>query len=180
MRVIGGEAKGTRLSGPRGGIRPVSDRAREGLFASLGGLVVGARCLDLYAGTGALGVEALSRGAAQCVFVDSSASAVRTIRHNLSRAGFSDRALVLRTDVGRFLARPGDPFDLAFADPPYAIHTGTLSAVLDALTTRLDGSATFVLTRPSRDSNDVIPVHFRVVRRLIYGDTLVLFCREEQ
>jgi 16S rRNA (guanine966-N2)-methyltransferase len=180
VRVIGGEAKGTRLAGPRGGIRPVTDRAREGLFSSLGALVVGARCLDLYAGTGALGVEALSRGAAECVFVDSSASAVRTIRENLSRAGFAARALVLRAEVRRFLARPGDPFDLAFADPPYAIPRGALSAVLDALTNRLDRSATVVLTRPSRDSIDVIPVHFRVVRRLIYGDTLVLFCREEQ
>jgi 16S rRNA (guanine966-N2)-methyltransferase len=180
VRVIGGEARGTRLVGPRGGIRPVTDRAREGLFASLGGLVTGARCLDLYAGTGALGVEALSRGAAHCVFVDSSVSAVRTIRENLSRAGFADRALVLRAEAGRFLARPGDPFDLAFADPPYATPRRRLGAVLDALTRRLDRSATFVLTRASRDSTDVIPVNFRVVRRLIYGDTLVLFCREEQ
>jgi 16S rRNA (guanine966-N2)-methyltransferase len=180
VRVIGGEAKGTRLVGPRGGIRPVSDRAREGVFASLGGLVAGARCLDLYAGTGALGVEALSRGAARCVFVDSSVSAVRTIRENLSRAGFADRGLVLRAEVRRFLARPSDPFDLVFADPPYAIRKGTLGVVLNALARRLDRSATFVLTRPSRDSTDVIPLHFRVVRRLIYGDTLVLFCREEQ
>jgi 16S rRNA (guanine966-N2)-methyltransferase len=150
------------------------------MFASLGAIVPGARCLDLYAGTGALGVEALSRGAAHCVFVDSSPSAVQIIRENVARAGFRGRAAVFRADVGRFLARPGGPFDLIFADPPYATPDGALGPVLTALLNRLDRNATFVVTRPSRDSIDVIPVNFQVVRRLIYGDTLVLICREEQ
>jgi 16S rRNA (guanine966-N2)-methyltransferase len=179
VRVIAGEAKGMRLTRPAGGTRPVSDRAREGLFAALGDLVVGARCLDLYAGTGALGIEALSRGAGHCVFVDSGAPAIRTIRENLSRTGFSDRSDVVRADAGRFLARTTATFHLAFADPPYALAGGRLRAVLTALLDRLDRSATFVLTRPSQSSIDVIPVHFVVVRRLSYGDTLVLVCREE-
>ena len=179
MRVIAGEAKGTRLARPPGGTRPVSDRAREGLFAAIGGLVVGAECLDLYAGTGAVGIEALSRGARRCTFVDSSAPAIRTIRENLSRTGFTERSDVFRAEATRFLSRPSGPFDLAFADPPYALSTGRLRAVLAALVGRLDRNATFVLTRPTKSSIDVIPVHFGVVRRLIYGDTLVLVCREE-
>jgi len=179
MRVIAGEAKGARLARPPGGTRPVSDRAREGLFAALGPLVHGARCLDLYAGTGALGIEALSRGAATCVFVDSSAPAIRTIRENLSRTGFEDRSRVVRADAARFLGRPSGPFDLAFLDPPYALPGGRLREALSALRARLDRNATFVLTRPLRSSIDVIPVHCDTVRRLIYGDTLVFICREE-
>jgi 16S rRNA (guanine966-N2)-methyltransferase len=157
----------------------VSDRAREGVFAALGDLVAEVRCLDLYAGTGALGIEALSRGASHCVFVDSSLPAIRTIRENLSRTRFLDRSSVVRADVGRFLARSSDTFDLAFADPPYAAPTGKLRAMLEALLDRLDRNATFILTRPARSSIDVIPVDFKVVRRLSYGDTLVLVCREE-
>jgi 16S rRNA (guanine966-N2)-methyltransferase len=179
VRVIAGEAKGARLARPRGGTRPVSDRAREGLFSALGPLIAGARCLDLYAGTGALGIEALSRGAATCVFVDSSAAAIRTIRENLSRTGFADRSHVVRADAARFLAGPSGPFDLAFVDPPYALTGGRLGAVLTALPARLDRNATFVLTRPSRTSIDVIPLHFELVRRLTYGDTLVFVCREK-
>ena len=179
MRVIAGEAKGTRLARPAGGTRPVSDRAREGMFAALGDLVAGARCLDLYAGTGALGIEALSRGASHSLFVDSSAPAIRTIRENLSRTSFADRSEIVRADVGRFLARPGPTFDLAFADPPYVMPAKKLQAVLAALLDRLDRNATFVVTRSSRSSIDVIPVDFGVVRRLSYGDTLVLVCREE-
>jgi 16S rRNA (guanine966-N2)-methyltransferase len=179
VRVIAGEAKGTRLARPPGGTRPVADRAREGLFASLAGLVTDARCLDLYAGTGALGIEALSRGAAHCEFVDSSAPAIRVIRENLSRTGFAHRSRVVRADAGRFLARPGGRYDLIFADPPYALTKTRLRAVLGALVIRLEKNAPFVLTRPSRSSIDVIPVNFGIVRRLSYGDTLVLVCREE-
>lgn len=179
MRVIAGEAKGTRLARPPGGTRPVSDRAREGLFSALGDLVADARCLDLYGGTGAVGIEALSRGARHCVFVDSSGPAIRAIRENLSRTGFTERSEVHRSDARKFLARPSGPFDLAFVDPPYALPKERLRSTLAALVSRLDGDALFVLTRPARSSIDVIPVDFDVVRRLIYGDTLVLVCRED-
>jgi 16S rRNA (guanine966-N2)-methyltransferase len=179
VRVIAGHAKGTRLARPPAGTRPVSDRAREGLFAALGDVVVGARCLDLYAGTGAVGIEALSRGASHSVFVDSSAPAIRVIRDNLSRTGFEEQARVARSEALRFLSGSSGPFDLAFVDPPYALPVGRLRSVLEALVDRLDRNATFVLTRPSRSSIDVIPVDFLTVRRLSYGDTLVLVCREE-
>src|SRR5207302_1365372 len=96
VRVIAGSAKGARLAPVPGGTRPLSDRAREGLFSSLGGLVVGARVLDLFAGTGAVGIEALSRGAASALFVDSAPAAARIIAENLRRTRLEKRGTVRR------------------------------------------------------------------------------------
>jgi 16S rRNA (guanine966-N2)-methyltransferase len=180
MRVIAGSAKGNRLAPVPGGTRPLSDRAREGLFASLGSRVEGARCADLFAGTGAVGIEALSRGAAACDFVDSGAGPLRAIRENLSRSGFERAARVQRADVGRFLSREdAGPYDLAFLDPPYTFPQGALAAVLEALTQRLAPGAVFVLTRPSRNPKAVVPLHYVEAKRLVYGDALVLVYLEE-
>lgn len=174
MRIIAGEAKGVRLGRVPRGVRPVSDRAREGLFSSLGDRVVGARCLDLFAGTGAVGIEALSRGAEHCVFVDSSAGAIRAIRENLSRAGVEDRARVVRSDVPRFLEGEAAGVVLAFLDPPYAHPEPDLRDILVALEAHLITGATIALTRPRRSDTDVIPVNLHVVKRLDYGDTSIL------
>src|SRR6266508_4649558 len=103
MRVIAGTAKGTRLAPVPAGTRPMSDRAREGLFSSLGPDVEGARVLDLFAGTGATGIEALSRGAAKAVFVDSAPTAARVIKENLRRARLAARGAVRRQDAARAL-----------------------------------------------------------------------------
>ncbi|HXF37509.1 MAG TPA: RsmD family RNA methyltransferase, partial [Actinomycetota bacterium] len=108
MRVIAGTAKGTHLASVPPGVRPVSDRAREGLFSSLGGAVAGAFVLDLYAGTGAVGIEALSRGAAGVVFVERAPAAVATIRENLRRTGLEALGEVVRADVPRFLHRTSE------------------------------------------------------------------------
>jgi len=178
MRVIAGSAKGRRLAPVPEGTRPLADRAREGLFSSLGPAVPDAAVLDLYAGTGALAIEALSRGAASAELVDSSEDAVRTIRENLSRAGFDAR--VHRMDVRRYLASPRGPFDLVFLDPPYETPEADIRLVLDALPPALAPRASLVLTRPSRNTTDVIPVHFVTTRRLSYGDALVLVFREER
>jgi 16S rRNA (guanine966-N2)-methyltransferase len=178
MRVIGGKARGTRLGRVPAGTRPLSDRAREGLFSSLGDRVRDARCADLFAGTGAVGIEALSREASRCSFVDSSSAAIRTIRENLARTGLTDRAEVSRADVGRYLDRPGEPFDLAFLDPPYALVESSVREALEALRARLSEGAIVALTRSSRNTTDVIPVDWSVIRRLAYGDTHVLLCRE--
>jgi 16S rRNA (guanine966-N2)-methyltransferase len=178
MRVIGGSARGTRLGRVPAGTRPLSDRAREGLFSSLGDRVADARCADLFAGTGAVGIEALSRGAARCAFVDSSAASIRTMRENLARTRLEDRAEVHRADVRRYLDRPGDPLDLAFLDPPYRFPPAALEQVLTALPGRLAEGALVALTRPSETDTDVIPVNWTIVRRLAYGDTHVLVCRE--
>jgi 16S rRNA (guanine966-N2)-methyltransferase len=148
------------------------------VFSSLATLVEGARCLDLFAGTGAMGIEALSRGAASCTFVDSSAAAVRVINENLRRTKLD--GTVLRAEAARFLARDQGAFDLVFLDPPYDIPAAALSEILAALPSHLDGDARFVLTRSARGSTDVVPVDFLIERRLSYGDTLVLVCREDR
>jgi 16S rRNA (guanine966-N2)-methyltransferase len=180
VRVIAGTAKGTRLAPVPGGTRPLSDRAREGLFASLGERVQGARCADLFAGTGAVGIEALSRGAASCDFVDSGAGAVRAIRENLSRTRLDHAGRVRRSDVRRFLARDdAGPYDLAFLDPPYTYPQRALGVVLDALAGQLAPGAAFILTRPARNPKGVVPLHYVEAKRLVYGDALVLVYLEE-
>lgn len=177
MRIIAGTARGTRLARVPAGTRPLSDRAREGLFSSLGGLVPGARCADLFAGTGAVGLEALSRGGRSCLFVDSGPAAIRTIRENLGKTGLSEHAEVIRADLLRSPV-PDGPFDLAFLDPPYAMPPGALRRILQQTVERLEPDGTVALTRPARSSNDVIPVDWPVVKRLSYGDTRILLCRE--
>jgi len=120
MRVITGAAKGHRLkSVPGDDTRPITDRVKEALFSILGGSIVGTRVLDLFAGTGAVGIEALSRGAADVVFVDKSPVALRTIRANLQHTRLLDRATVLRADAFKYLAGPiAAPFDLVYIAPP--------------------------------------------------------------
>jgi 16S rRNA (guanine966-N2)-methyltransferase len=178
--VIAGTAKGTRLVPVPAGVRPVSDRAREGLFSSLGRRVEGAFVLDLFAGTGALGIEALSRGAERAVFVEASPKAVAAIRQNLERARVVDRGDVARADVARFLERaPDRPFDLVFLDPPYALPGPELRRVVERLRSSgaLAEEAIVVLTRDLRSSNDVIPLDWPVARRLAYGDSVLTLLR---
>ena len=178
MRIIAGTAKGRRLAAVPKGTRPLADRAREGLFSSLGPLVEGAAVADLFAGTGAVGIEALSRGAASADLVDRSEAAIRTIRENLERAGLAAR--VHRSDVRRFLAAERGPYDLVFLDPPYETPETDIKAALEALVPSLAPGATVSLTRPVRNTTDVIPVHFAITRRLAYGDAVVFVFREER
>ncbi len=122
-RVIAGEAKGLRLKTPAGkGTRPTADRTKEALFSSIGAFLPEAKVLDLYAGSGQLGIEALSRGAAEAVFVEQSRKAAAAIAYNLEKAGFEERAGLLHLDVKKalnLLSSEGESFDLIFADPPY-------------------------------------------------------------
>ena len=124
MRIVAGTARGRRLVAPPGdAVRPTTDRVREALFNSLVSLdaVREATVLDLFAGSGALGIEALSRGAAHVTFVDSSPDALRAVRENLERAGLADRATVVRADAREHVRRGGaGRVDLALVDPPYA------------------------------------------------------------
>lgn len=157
--------------------------AREGVFSSLGPVVTGAKVLDLYAGTGAMAIEALSRGAERAVLVERDRSAGRTIRDNLERARLTEAAEVVVAGVATFLggvgARAGS-FDLVLADPPYASPVPELEAVLRTLGADwLSGPDwRVVLTRPKEASTFVIPVHWSVARRLSYGDTRVLIFQE--
>jgi 16S rRNA (guanine966-N2)-methyltransferase len=179
MRIIAGTARGVRLAPVPDGTRPLADRAREGLFSSLGEAVLEAAVLDLFAGTGAVGIEALSRGAARAVFVDSSPDAVRTIRENLERAKLSERAHVHRRDVAKAIHGDLGGFDLVFLDPPYALASVALEAILADLGGRhtvADGGL-IVLTREIKNPIPVIPLDWQSDRRLSYGDAAVLVYR---
>jgi 16S rRNA (guanine966-N2)-methyltransferase len=134
MRVIAGQAKGRRLrSVPGKGTRPITDRAKSALFSILGNDVVGARFLDLYAGTGQVGIEALSRGAEAAIFVERAAAALRTIHQNVTLTGLESRARVERADVFSYLGRPPQPFDYVYVAPPqYQGLWGKTLQMLDA------------------------------------------------
>jgi 16S rRNA (guanine966-N2)-methyltransferase len=175
MRVIAGTHKGRRLHTPRGSeTRPTSDRVREALFSILGD-VAGMRVLDLYAGSGALGIEALSRGADEVVFVESGRQAAEAIRANLRAIGDPD-ALIWLGDALAYLrnADPGAPFDLVFADPPYSSATqvgGKLSELLPALLT--DSS----LTVTESDKRAPLELSLPLVDERTYGDTRIAIHR---
>ena len=136
MRIIAGEARGTRLAPVPEGVRPTSDRVRESLFNSLGQFFDGGAVLDLYAGTGALGIEALSRGCERAVFIERDRRARAAIRQNLGRTGFADRAEVLGGGAGRrvgWLLERGDRYNLIFLDPPYRIAAAEVGGILHRL-----------------------------------------------
>jgi 16S rRNA (guanine966-N2)-methyltransferase len=177
-RVIGGTAGGRRLAVPRGtSTRPTSDRAREGLFSTLTairGPLAGARVLDLYAGSGAVGLEALSRGAARVLFVEANPGAARVIRANMAAVGLPGGLLVTGR-VERVLARgpDGEPgYDLVVADPPYATADDDVTAMLAALR---DGSwlapgAVVAVERASRSEPVRWPPGYAPDRSRRYGE----------
>lgn len=123
MRLSGGEGKGRRLADPPDGVRPTSGRVKDSLFNSIAALLPGSRVLDLYAGSGALGIEAIARGAASATFIEIDRKVQRVIIENLQRCGFQERSELIEGDVLKMLKQPyrlHGPFDLVFADPPYA------------------------------------------------------------
>lgn len=145
MRVIAGEARGVRLSAPRDRqVRPITDRVKETLFAILGARVPDAVVLDLYAGSGAIGIETLSRGAARAVFVERGREALTVLRHNLERTRLAERAHLVGGDVLRFLeASPLHRYDLVVLDPPYSERA--IVAPLERLAPHLADDATVVV-----------------------------------
>jgi 16S rRNA (guanine966-N2)-methyltransferase len=184
-RIIAGEAGGRRLAVPAGeAVRPTSDRVKESVFAALGpGRLVGARVLDLYAGSGALGLEALSRGAAEAVLVDRDQAAARAIRANIEALGFDGRAVFRQVPVATLLAgpRPGDPFDLALLDPPYDTPAADVDAVLRLLVERewVTPDATVVVERAANSPPLSWPAGWGSTWERCYGDTLVLFAQRK-
>jgi 16S rRNA (guanine966-N2)-methyltransferase len=179
VRIVGGFLGSRRLERPPEGVRPTSDRVREALFARLESLgrLHGQRVLDAYAGTGALGIEAISRGASSVVFVDRTAGSIRVLRANLEKLGIADRARVVRGDTCRslrWLAREGHRFDLVFLDPPYASREveRAMSALADAKLLAEGGRV--VLETPKRHS-PAPTAGFVVVDTRIYGDTAISF-----
>jgi 16S rRNA (guanine966-N2)-methyltransferase len=177
VRVIGGALRGRSLRAPRGAAtRPTADRVREALFGMLGDLS-GSRVADLYAGSGALGIEALSRGAARAVFVDSSSAAVATVRHNLERLGIARHARVIQTRVERSraaLLRSG-PYDLILSDPPWDELDRALSALARLLRAELLSTGSkVVVEHPARKPLERLPRgDLGLLQRRTWGDTAV-------
>jgi len=172
MRVIAGSYGGRRLQAPAGlDTRPTSDRVREALFSILGERVAGARVLDLFAGSGALGIEALSRGAAEATFVDSAQAAIRAVRANLEAIGVE--AEVRRADARRFLgaaSAAARQYDLVFLDPPYRL-TGRLGGELTASLPVVLAPGAAVVAESDRRAPLELGLPILDERR--YGDTLI-------
>ena len=180
MRLTGGERGGHRLKVPADGTRPTQDKVRAAIFSSLAALVPGARVLDLFAGTGAMGLEAWSRGAAWIDWVESGKNALRALRDNVKTMGVPAAAgRVLASDVFKLLGFPcvGDGFDLALADPPYAEaqENGWQVRLADLLAKNgwVKPGGVFVFETEGRDSLPEL-LGWRLARDKTYGSTRVL------
>ena len=180
MRVIGGEARGRRLTAPAGrAVRPTSDRVREALFSSLSEVIPGAVVLDCYAGSGAVGIEALSRGAAAAVLVEQDRRVADVAASNVRSVGMTSRMQLHRTDAVRFCRQPtGGPFDVVFFDPPYTVPLADLYDRVTDLRSAgaLAAGARVVIERGKHDPGlDAEPPAFLAFeRRRSYGDTVLI------
>ena len=176
MRVITGLARGRRLETlPGDATRPTGEKVKESLFSAIQFDIEGRRVLDLFAGSGQLGIEALSRGASGCVFVDKNTEAVKVIRQNLQHTGLAEKSQVLGTDALSYLTRPGDRFDLVFLDPPYASEM--LLPVLDKVAPLVNDGGIIVC---ETDDTTALPSYidrFALAKTYRYGHTLVWIYR---
>jgi len=185
MRIIAGLARGMPLVVPRSGVRPTADRIRQAIFSSLGERVAGAHVLDLFAGTGALGLEAASRGAAAVMFVEKSPDALDSLQRNVEtfkrNREVSCRFSVVRENVApqlRKLVGDGEFFSLIFADPPYGEAALELLAD-ESLPGIMATGGTLVLESAKREALTIRPP-WELTRESIYGDTRVSFLRANQ
>jgi 16S rRNA (guanine966-N2)-methyltransferase len=184
MRVIAGSAGGVRLAVPKRGVRPTMDRVKAAIFSSLGDAIIGARVLDLFAGTGALGIEALSRGASAALFVEADAQTKAVIERNLAKTKL--KGSVRNQDVFVFLERGAGTgtFEIIFADPPYEKtkrgrgYTETLLNN-EALPRLLESGGMFVLEKRPQEALPEMN-RWRVIRRKAYGATEVLFLSKSE
>jgi len=182
MRIVGGRLGGRALASPRShAVRPTADRLRESLFNILvhayGDPVTGARVLDLFAGTGGLGLEALSRGAAFSLFVDDAAEARALLRENVASLGLGGVSRIFRRDATRLgPAHPNEPFSLAFLDPPYGKGLAE-----KALASAGDGSwlaqGALIVVEEAAEAAFTAPAGFEELERRRYDDTAVIFLR---
>lgn len=185
-RIIAGFAGSLKLTVPTSGTRPTSDRVREAIFSALDmrGAIEGARVLDLYAGTGALGLEAASRGAREVTLVEKSGSATKACRDNAAivlRAAPADSVLTIEVSgqaVHSFLAGSAATWDLVFLDPPYELGLLEISQALYTLVSHLSADAVLVLERSSRTQPPTWPRGLTFDRRKDYGDTTLYWLRK--
>jgi 16S rRNA (guanine966-N2)-methyltransferase len=171
VRIIGGGWRGRRVNFPDlPGLRPTPDRVRETLFNWLQHAVAGARCLDLFAGSGALGLEALSRGAKQLVFVEQAVAASRSLREQLTRLGGEGRAQVVEMGAARYLRSAAEPFDIVFLDPPFG--QGALAEYVPLLGEGpwLKPGALVYLENAKAEGVPALPVHWELLKSKSAGE----------
>jgi 16S rRNA (guanine966-N2)-methyltransferase len=176
MRIIAGEAKGRRLETPPDGTRPLTGKAREALFSILDDAIAGAAVLDLYAGSGSFGLEALSRGAADVVFVERDPQAVSVLQVNIDTVGLGGR--VEPGDVEGYLGRSSQTFDVVFVDPPWALDDTAVEQVLTLAEPLVDQGGIVVVHRRA-GGREPVSDNLRLTDRRRYGDTeLWLYAKE--
>jgi len=177
-QIVGGTARGRHFRLPPGDVRPATSRIKQALFDYLNPILLNASALDLYCGSGGLGLEALSRGVSQAVFVDNSEKVLLFARENAISLGFFDRAHFIQQDVFRFLAHfnseTGPTFDLVFAAPPYrSAEPGRILRALDESHTLEPGGVVCLEYSRHNEPPDPTIEHFFLDRRRIYGETVM-------
>lgn len=181
MRVIAGKAKGRKLkSVPGSGTRPITNRAKSALFSILGNDIIDCRFLDLFAGTGQVGIEALSRGAAEAVFVERDAAPLRTIRQNLAHTGLAGAARIVRADVFEYLRREPEPFDYVYVAPPQ--YKGMWAATLrelDAQPRWLANDGWIIAQIHPREYEDLPLENLLLFDQRRYGGVMLYFFAKE-
>lgn len=177
MRIIAGAAKGRKLDAPKSGTRPMTGRARESIFAILSRRIVGKRVLDLYAGSGSLGLEALSRGAVDAVFVEKSRRAAAIIEANIDRIDLGGHLRL--SDVRAYLRSAKAEFSVVFVDPPYADTDAEVESVLSLIDPVLADDGVVVVHRQAR-SEIAAPEFLRRVDERRYGDAVVTMMERAQ
>jgi 16S rRNA (guanine(966)-N(2))-methyltransferase RsmD len=178
MRVITGTARGKRLSTLEGeSVRPTPDRVKEALFSIVQFEIEGRRVLDLFAGSGQLGIEALSRGAREAVFVDAGKEPAAMVRKNLESTGLTERAQVKNMDFAAFLLRSREPFDLAFLDPPY--RTGLLQRALPLVAQAMNRGGTILCEHPADEELPGSAGDFVRTRSYRYGKIALTIYRHK-
>lgn len=182
MRVIAGKAKGTRLKSPGMGTRPMTDRMKEALFSSLGE-IDGTKILDLYAGSGSLGLEALSRGGTKATFVENARDAIVKLEENIQTTGLKRKSEVVWADVKATLERgSAKRYDLIFVDPPYGVSVPAVRADLESIVMGgfLTDDGRVVVHRPQKESQ-LKPLGLKLVWEREFGQARVLiFCHEDE
>jgi len=174
-RIVAGKAGGRRIDVPQKGTRPMADRVRESVFGALETVLDfdGARVLDLYSGSGALGLESLSRGADLATLVEADRNAARLLRRNIDGVGLPG-ARIEQARVESFLAgTPAEPYDLVFVDPPYALEHEKLQQLLEQLPRWTEPESLIVMERQSRSPEPAWPSPLRPFRTRVYGGTTV-------
>ena len=170
MRVVSGSARGITLEAPKGmTTRPTSDKAKEGVFSAIQGELAGSRVLDVFAGSGGMGIEALSRGAASCVFVDCDVAALRCVKANLAKTKLTGR--IVRADAIAFLNACSERFDVIFSDPPY--NRGWTAKLLPAAAKLLNEGGVLLCETDASEPRPE-PVEGLAIRKVyVYGRAIV-------